>query len=270
MRKPLLQLALQRVVVGVSAVASLVQPLLKTEAIVERPARIVIAGAGHSLVDVQRFKQMTPHVSDISHLKSKVGAEFVLDGEVPEIYLRDAVGIRRRGEVIHADSVRQRVPAVLTNNRIGNARRTIQQVKRRNVWIRLRDVLRVDDGRIVISPLAENSAKAAGVEAAAKTGAYDSVREELIRDTDPRRETQVIRFDTHILRDRADARGKHLSGSWIETSRSARLRSRLRQVIFPSQSIVDCELWRHAPRVLSKQKESSLAQTRVVIRSGEI
>ena len=118
--------------------------------------------------------------------------------------------------------------------------------------------------------MAEDGAKAAGVEASSEAGADDGIGEELVADAEAGREAEVVRLDSEVAGDAADAGDGNVPGGGIEAADATGLGGDLGQVVLPAQAVSNGELGGGAPGVLAEEEETSLADAGVEAGGGEV
>ena len=91
----------------------------------------------------------------------------------------------------------------------------------------------------------------------------------LVGNAETRRESQVVRVNTQREGIGPDTGDKHIPGERIEAAGPPRLGSALGQVILIAQPVVQSQLVRDAPSVLTIEEDARFAQTRIQAHSGK-
>src|ERR1700756_1154119 len=158
-------------IAGVIAITDFIKSLRQAESLEEQASRIkVIAATSDAgiwiavriwrscLVHIGVDIQVASHIADVSDLSGEGRSEPMLHGKVPRIRQWNAERIWRTEEVIDVQISGQGESSRRASRRNRGQRRSGEQIEDRRVVVILIELLRKDDGRIVIRSLAKHRA----------------------------------------------------------------------------------------------------------------
>src|SRR5450755_1373965 len=141
---------------------------------------------------------MSPHIPYITDFRCHRRTDLSLHGEVPRVCERNTVGAWRIEEVIDVQTVWQWVASVRSYRRSRRCRWACEQIEHWQVRIALAVLLGQGDRRIIVGGLAEYGAKASRSKTPPVPCAYDRAFLQLVCDSQPRSESKVVGFYSHV------------------------------------------------------------------------
>ena len=263
---------LERVELDGGIVGKVFDGLSPTELLIEQAALIRAEGAESDdagLIDVvirSAGRDVVAVVPDVSDGKYAAGSDLPLDGEVPGIDNRQPDGVvAGKRKNIGRNAVREDGIAVRTfrlSCKDGGGvqrRRTLSQREDREPRVGRVERLIGQNGKVLRDVVAEGNAKDPDIVRAAIPSADDGLRIELVGDSHARGEVLVRRVDVAIQTDAIFTRDHHFTGGEVLEAALVFAVHVLREIDFPTNSVIHGQLRGDAPSVLDVGEEAILA-----------